>query len=163
MRKPLTYYLEQTYPYYVVPEGDGVFFIGFPDLPGCMTQVEEPAEIAPMAEEIRVLWIETEHERGGDIPEPSLPDGYSGKFVVRIPRSLHRGLAESAHLDGVSLNHYVSTLLARGDAQARIERLLRELTGNVEQDGVGEAIDRTTAPATDTAADPEPATARRSA
>ena len=121
MRKPLSDYLALDYPYTVVADPDGGFFVSFPDLPGCMTQVERPEAIGPMADEIRALWIETEYERGGDIPLPSGPAEYSGKFVLRLPRSLHRSLAESAQREGVSLNQYVSTLLARGDAQARID------------------------------------------
>jgi predicted RNase H-like HicB family nuclease len=110
-RLPLSYYLEQEYPYTVIPD-EGSYFIKFPDLPGCMTQVESPAEIAAMAEEIRTLWIEGEYEDGHDIPEPVSTSGYSGKFVVRLPKSLHRELAEGAEREGVSLNAWVNHLLA---------------------------------------------------
>jgi len=66
-RQPLQYYLDLEYPYTVVPD-DGSYFIRFPDLPGCMTQVEDPAEIAALAEEIRTLWIEGEYEDGRTFP-----------------------------------------------------------------------------------------------
>ncbi len=59
----LDWHLEQPYPYLVVPDPDGGYVIRFPDLPGCMTQVESADEIAPMADEIRILWIETELDR----------------------------------------------------------------------------------------------------
>ena len=98
--------------------------VEFPDLPGCLTQVETVEEIPEMAEEARQLWLQTALEDGQDIPLPSYPEEYSGKFVLGLPRSLHRTLAESAERDGVSLNQYVATLLARRDAQARIERLI---------------------------------------
>jgi antitoxin HicB len=51
-------------------------------------------------------------EAGVAIPGPA-PDGeqYSGKFVVRIPRSLHRELSLRAKENNVSLNHFVSYLL----------------------------------------------------
>ena len=36
-------------------------------------------------------------EAGQEIPPPSRPDTeYSGKFIIRAPRSLHRQLAKSA-------------------------------------------------------------------
>jgi len=127
MRKPLSNYLGLEYPFTTVADGDDAYFIKFPDLPGCMTQVQRLEDIGPMAEEIRQLWIETEYDQGADIPMPSEPADYSGKFVLRVPRTLHRTLAESAERDGVSLNQYVATLLARGDAQARIEARLDEL------------------------------------
>lgn len=109
-RHPLSYYLELEYPYTVVPD-DGSYFIRFPDLPGCMTQVEDPADIAAMAEEIRTLWIEGEYEDGATIPEPVELSRYSGKFVVRLPESLHRDLANMAEREGVSLNTWVNHLL----------------------------------------------------
>lgn len=119
MRHPLSYYLAQTYPYTVVPD-EGSFFIEFPDLPGCMTQVDDPGEIAEMAEEIRALWIETEYDRGAEIPMPAGDESFSGKFLVRIPKSLHRDLVRAARRDNVSLNAYVTTLLAQRSSAAEI-------------------------------------------
>jgi len=116
----LDWYLDQPYPYLVMPDPDGGYVIRFPDLPGCMTQVETADEIAPMADEIRALWIETAFDEGIDIPLPSGSNEYSGKFIVRVPRSLHRALAETAEREGASLNAYVTTLLARGVGEERV-------------------------------------------
>lgn len=120
-RKPLDHYLGLEYSYTVVPD-DGSYFIKFPDLPGCMTQVEDSAEIAAMAEEIRTLWIEAECEEGHDVPEPRPDEQYSGKFVVRMPKSLHRGLASAADREGVSLNTWVNHLLTKHNAAAALSR-----------------------------------------
>ena len=38
---------------------------------------------------------------------------YSGKLVIRIPRSLHKSLKEAAAAEGVSLNQYMLYKLAR--------------------------------------------------
>ncbi len=38
---------------------------------------------------------------------------YSGKLVLRIPRSLHKQLREAAEIEGVSLNQYMLYKLAR--------------------------------------------------
>lgn len=38
---------------------------------------------------------------------------YSGRLVLRIPRSLHRDLKEAAALEGVSLNQYMLYKLSR--------------------------------------------------
>src|SRR5579871_5744296 len=118
-RRPLGEYLALQYPFNVIADPDGGFVIAFPDLPGCMNQVETIDEIPAMAEDARRLWIETEYEGGAEIPLPSYPEEYSGKFNVRIPRSLHRALVESARREGVSLNQYVSGLLAAGEAWER--------------------------------------------
>lgn len=124
-------YLEVEYPFNVVADPDGGYVILFPDLPGCMGQVESLDDVGPMADELRRLWIETEVERGNTIPDPSYPKEYSGKFVLRIPRSLHRTLAEGAKRNGVSLNQYATMRLARGDAQSRIEERLDGLEGQL--------------------------------
>ncbi len=54
-------------------------------------------------------------EEGLLIPEPD-PDeeDYSGKFVVRIPKSLHRELSQRAKQNNVSLNQFVIFLLSSG-------------------------------------------------
>jgi len=130
-RKPLDEYLAMEYPFQVIASLDGGYVIRFPDLPGCVSQADDLAEVGAVAEEIRTLWIETEYEAGADIPLPSYSEDYSGKFNLRLPRSLHRRLAESAAQEGVSLNQYVATLLACRDAQVRVERHLEALEAQI--------------------------------
>ena len=127
-REPLTHYLELQYPFNVYADPDGGYVVAFPDLPGCITQVEGIEEVPALAGDARIGWIETEYELGNDIPLPSYPEEYSGKFNVRIPRSLHRSLAEAAERQGISLNQYVVAVLSRGDTQARLENQLQEIT-----------------------------------
>ena len=38
---------------------------------------------------------------------------YSGKFTVRLPRSLHQALVDRAEREGVSLNLFVTNALSR--------------------------------------------------
>jgi antitoxin HicB len=132
-RPSLAEYLARYYPFSVIAEPEGGFVIIFPDLPGCLTQVETVEEIGPMADEIRQLWIETAYETGLAIPDPSYPEEYSGKFNLRLPRSLHRRLAEGAERDGVSLNQHVATLLARRDAEATVEKRLAAMEARLEE------------------------------
>lgn len=113
MQMTLQDYLDLEYPFHVIADqDDGGYVIDFPDLPGCMTQVETLSELPEMVEEARTLWIETAYEDGIDIPLPSYPEPYSGKFNVRLPKSLHRRLAETAATEGVSLNQLVLALLS---------------------------------------------------
>ena len=133
-RNTLTEHLAVQYPFNVIADEDGGYVILYPDLPGCMTQVEDVGEIPLAATEIRELWIETEFEDGHDIPPPSYPEGYSGKFNLRIARSLHRRLAESAEREGVSLNQYAMSLLDKGDALSHIEQRLAEIQSSLNPD-----------------------------
>jgi antitoxin HicB len=127
LRRSLSEYLALEYPFNVIADEEGGYVVVFPDLPGCLTQVERIEEIPAAATEARELWIETEYENGAEIPLPSYPEEYSGKFNLRIPKSLHRRLAESAEREGVSLNQYVLSLLQREDTLARVEQKLDAL------------------------------------
>jgi hypothetical protein len=44
---------------------------------------------------------------------------YSGKFTVRLPRSLHQALVDRAEKEGVSLNLFVTNALSRTVAGAK--------------------------------------------
>lgn len=60
---------DSDYPWEVIPDSDG-YVIRFPDLPGCMTQVERLHGVGNVAADIRDLWLETAREAGMAIPEP---------------------------------------------------------------------------------------------
>lgn len=116
-RKDLEYYLSLRYPVTIHPDPEGGFVGEIEELPGCMTQAETLDEVFQAIEDARQLWIKTAYDEGQDISLPRDMEKYTGKFVVRIPRGLHRGLARAAKREGVSLNQYVSSLLAAGVTQ----------------------------------------------
>jgi predicted HicB family RNase H-like nuclease len=68
----------------------------------------------------RVAFSKTEESRQIDelidsLPEPAVGPQrreYSGKFNVRVPKSLHAALASEAEAEGVSLNQLIVTKLA---------------------------------------------------
>jgi predicted HicB family RNase H-like nuclease len=126
-RLPLADYLALDYPFQAIADPDGGYVILFPDLPGCMTQVETIDEIGPAAAEIKELWLETEHERGAEIPLPSYPEPYSGKFNLRLPKTLHRRLVEQAEAEGVSLNQLVVSMLSERAPLSEVLAAVRAL------------------------------------
>ena len=87
------------------------------ELPGCITQADTFEELGEMIEDAMRGWIEVSLEDGDPIPEPRYLDEYSGKFVARVPRSLHRDLVQSANRNGVSLNAFVNMALAQATGQ----------------------------------------------
>lgn len=129
--KDLAYYLTLEYPYTVTPDEDE-WFVNYPDLSGCMTVVEAAADIPAMAQEIKELWLETALEEGFDIPEPVTAE-YSGKFVLRLPKSLHQSLAHRAEQEGTSLNSYVVHLLGERASVSTIQQQLVEQMSAVTQ------------------------------
>ena len=111
-RKDLKFYLNLRYPITIHPDPDGGYVAEIEELPGCMTQAETLDEAFKAIEDARQVWIQGTYEMGQDIPLPRDMEEYSGKFVVRIPRSLHRNLVRVAKQEGVSLNQYIASLLA---------------------------------------------------
>lgn len=89
------------------------------ELPGCITQGDTFEELGEMIEDAMRGWIGIALEDGIPVPEPAPDEDYSGKFVVRLPRSLHRQLAEAAEREGVSLNQFVNVALARAVERSR--------------------------------------------
>lgn len=81
--------------------------------PGCMTQADNFAELGELIHDAMRAWIETALEEGQDIPGPRPVEQFSGKFIVRVPKSLHRELIEAADRDGVSLNAFANVALAK--------------------------------------------------
>ena len=82
------------------------YFAIVEELEGCMSHGNTYEEAAKNIQEAMELWIETKLEGGWEVPLPKTENEYSGKFVVRIPKTLHRNLSEKAEKEGISLNQY---------------------------------------------------------
>jgi predicted RNase H-like HicB family nuclease len=70
------------------------------------------AELCQAVEE----WIAIHAQAGLPLPPPTAGKEYSGKFVVRVGRELHRELAIHALREGASLNTYCAKVLRGGCA-----------------------------------------------
>lgn len=66
-------------------------------------------------------WIRIQEEDGDALPEATAQRDYSGKFVVRVGKGLHKKLAIEALRAGESLNSYCLGLLRgrRRDGRGR--------------------------------------------
>ena len=95
------------------PASEWSWFARVVELPGCMTEAPTFEELGPMIEDAMRSWIEEGLEHGDPIPEPRDVGEFSGKVNLRMPRSLHRDLVRRAEAEGVSLNQYMTTALAR--------------------------------------------------
>lgn len=93
-------------------EDGGGWLAEVPDLPGCMSDGETPEEAVERVQDAIVSWIEAALELGRTVSPPSTGERYSGKWQVRMPRSLHRRLVERARAEGVSLNALTTAILA---------------------------------------------------
>ena len=113
-RKTLDYYMALPYVTIIKPAEEGGFVAMIKELPGCLTQGETREEALSMVEDAKKSWILVALEDGDNIPEPERDQEYSGKFNVRIPKSLHKDLANKAKVENVSLNQLTTYLLSIG-------------------------------------------------
>ena len=115
--KTLNDYMAMSYRMEIVEDKDeGGFVVSYPDLPGCITCGETVERAVANALDAKKAWLEAALEEGVEIHEPDSLEDYSGQFKLRIPRSLHRSLAEHSQREGVSMNQYCVYLLSRNDA-----------------------------------------------
>jgi predicted RNase H-like HicB family nuclease len=94
-------------------EDEGFIAIA-PDLPGCSAWGATEADAIREAHDAMEAWLQAASAAGRSIPDPTPPadeSGYSGRFLMRVPRKLHADLARNAKREGVSLNQYLLYLL----------------------------------------------------
>ncbi len=120
MEKDINYYMGLNYPVEIErieeDEGGG-FFASIPLLSGCMTDGETLEEAYNNIASAKKEWLLSMLERDMSIPEPAMQEDFSGKFLVRLPKSLHRTLVQLSKKEGVSLNQYVASALAYSAGQ----------------------------------------------
>jgi predicted RNase H-like HicB family nuclease len=98
-------------PYHIViqhlnDESGSYYFATVKEFDGCMSHGETYNAAFKNIQKAMEGWIETKLENGFQVPSPIIDSQYSGKFVLRIPKSLHANLAMEAEQEGVSLNQY---------------------------------------------------------
>jgi antitoxin HicB len=119
MNKDLNYYMNLNYPVevYRIPDDEGGgYSASIPQLGrfAFLADGESPEEALNNLEEVKKDLFEDYLARDITIFEPILADeeDYSGKFIVRIPKQLHRQIATRAKQESISLNQYVTHLLS---------------------------------------------------
>lgn len=121
--KTIEYYMALPYRMELVADiEEGGYVVSFPDLRGCISSGETVEQAVANANDAKKEWIAAALEDGYEIPEPTASDEYSGQFKLRIPKSLHRQLAEHSRREGISMNQYCLYLLSRNDALATVHK-----------------------------------------
>lgn len=83
-----------------------------------MSDGETESEAVTNGKDAFKAWVSARKDSGKAIPAPfyrpdTVPE-VSGKFVTRLPKSVHAKLAERAKAEGVSLNTLVLAFVAEG-------------------------------------------------
>ena len=105
-------------PYHIViqhlnDDSGSYYFATVRELDGCMSHGSTYEEAFANVQEAMKGWIETKLDNGFPVPAPIDDTQYSGRFVLRLPKSLHARLAMEARQEGVSLNQYALYMLSR--------------------------------------------------
>lgn len=112
----VSYYMGLPYNLFIkeIQDESGKYFYGkVLELEGCQSTGDTFVEAYESLREAMEGYIEVKLEHNISIPEPVAEDDYSGKFVVRIPKSLHKRLTVEAQQEGISLNQYAMYKLSK--------------------------------------------------
>lgn len=105
------------YPFEVRPLSDeegGGFLISFPDFAECISDGETVDEAIQNGRDALKATIAALKQKKLPVPAPNSGGVASGKFVARVPKTVHAQLATRARAEGVSLNALVLTFIAQG-------------------------------------------------
>lgn len=105
------------YPFEVRPlssEEGGGYLISFPDFAECISDGESVDEAIENGRDALKATIAALKSRKLPVAAPNSGGVASGKFVARVPKTVHAQLATRARAEGVSLNALVLTFIAQG-------------------------------------------------
>jgi antitoxin HicB len=92
---------------------DSVYVARIKEISACTGHGDTAAAALEMLQDNLEDWIADAIEQGDPIPLPEdLSELPSGKWVQRVPRSIHKRLAEVAETEGVSLNQLVTSFIS---------------------------------------------------
>jgi predicted RNase H-like HicB family nuclease len=128
----ISYYLEQPYTRVLKRDDEGDILATIAELDGCIAYGSSEAEALQNLREAQEAWLEAAIATGQDIPVPESEEELpSGKFVVRMPRSLHRRLNRLAKQDDVSLNQLLVMAATEHVARREGRRDMRAAYANL--------------------------------
>ena len=105
------------YPFEIrplAPEEGGGFLITYTDFSDCISDGETVDEAISNGREALEASIAALKAHKLPVPAPNSGGLASGRFVTRVPRSIHARLTTRARSEGVSLNSLVLAFIAQG-------------------------------------------------
>jgi antitoxin HicB len=140
MSRDLSYYKSLRYKMVLeYDKKDRVYFVNFPDLPGCLAHGKTEQEALKTALKIKDEWLEATYAAGWEVPEPSEPVETTGRVTLRLPKYLHQKIIERADAEGVSQNQLILSFLAQclekagtEDSFAKIAQKQEEMIGLIK-------------------------------
>jgi antitoxin HicB len=105
-------------------EEGGGYLVEYPDIPGCMSDGETIEEAIANGREALRDCIDVFKESGRKVPKPEVA---AAQWRQRLPRTLYSKLTKQAVREGVSINSFVTAIIAEaiGSKLERQERTRR--------------------------------------
>jgi len=96
----------------LVPNGDEHYTAEILEFPGCSSTGATPAEAYANLERTAEAWLTRWLNEGRDVPRPFISRDTSGRFALRLPKSLYVRASQAAAREAVSLNMYIANAVA---------------------------------------------------
>ena len=102
-------------------EGGG-YLVEYPDIPGCMSDGETIEEAIVNGKEALRDCIDVFRESGRKLPKPGVE---AAQWRQRLPRTLYSKLKRPAASEGVSINSFVTAIIAEaiGSKLSRLDKV----------------------------------------
>jgi predicted HicB family RNase H-like nuclease len=104
--------LEQSYSRVLVPDGGEHYTAEILEFPGCSATGATPAGAYANLERAAELWLTRWLNEGKEAPRPFTSKETSGRFALRLPKSLYVRASQAAAREAVSLNLYIANAVA---------------------------------------------------
>lgn len=107
----------------IVVDTEAIFEARVKEFPDLTEYADSPQEAYELAIDAINTVVETFAEKGRRLPDVvDAPVDFSGRVTLRLPKSLHRALADAADADDVSLNQHLVNVLSYFTGFAHAER-----------------------------------------
>lgn len=104
--------LARPYVRRLLPDEGGGYTAYIHEFPGCVAEGETADEALKSLDNAAASWLAVSLANGQAIAEPLQPFEYSGKIALRLPRGLHKDVAELARLQECSVNQLLAVAIS---------------------------------------------------
>lgn len=109
-------------------DGQTLYQATVKELPDVGPYAENPQQAYELALEIIKTLNEMAAEEGRKFPAPSVTETeFSGRFTLRLPKTLHRKAAQLSDSEGVSLNQYFVSMIAESVGERKALKMSNAL------------------------------------
>jgi len=106
---------------------DNGFIATVPEMPGLSAFGGNQSEALSELKIAAQAYLKSLRKSGKPDPVIEKVSSHSGQLRLRMPKSLHGNLADSANKEGVSLNTYIVTLLSKRNMEQEILKRVTEI------------------------------------